>query len=367
MHHHNHIILEKSVRYRKIVDLIVSGNAPALLDFAAKEGNVDDVCDNCDACFDALFHYRLITRFSSGEITTDQIKQEIQSWRYSTLNGEANGGLSGLSELVFERTPATVSSPLIYLDQSVLSIALREDDYFSKLMELKEKNGIQFVYSPSHAEEIAKIEKPDDRSCFFDAISRLTGNMSLQPDAGDLSIKPFFENPRVVVARVDKTRKASEAVEKKKTLKDEDRKLYFSRYDTQESRKSLGNARNIFDSMDDDEFSKLMFMSGFSRKSDFKNIRRHDRIRSAIYALHDAMDFMAYKQDKKDRQQKSSIHDIEHLIYASCCEYFATNDSNLRIRAEEIYRFLGLPILVLGKDDIFSISIPTASAENSSL
>ncbi|WP_345303864.1 hypothetical protein [Lysobacter hankyongensis] len=357
MDHHNDRIRAKSIRYKDIVDAIISGQSPSLTGFAEDDEDLEDFCDNCDACFDAHFYRTLITGFSSGKSSADQVKQDMQRWRYSKLHDEALAGLARLPRLVFARTPATTSAPLAYLDQSIFSIAARESDYFLKLMALK-GTGIGFVHSPSHAEEIAKIAKPEDRSRLIDVISRLTDNMSLQPDTGGRSIKTFLEAPEIVVSRVDNTRKASDAVERMKTLKDEDRALYFRHYDAQDRRRSLGNTKDIFESMDDAEFSRLTHASGFSQKSDFKNMKDHNRIRSAVYALHDAMDLMAYKQDKADRQQRSSVHDIEHLIYASCCRYFATNDSNLKARAEEIYRFMALPVLVLGKDDIFSIATP---------
>lgn len=54
-----------------------------------------------------------------------------------------------------------------------------------------------------------------------------------------------------------------------------------------------------------------------------------------------------YNKDKNQRTTLSGIHDVSHMIYATYCEYFVTNDERLRKRANAIYYYLGKNVKVM--------------------
>lgn len=49
-----------------------------------------------------------------------------------------------------------------------------------------------------------------------------------------------------------------------------------------------------------------------------------------------------YNKDKNQRTTLSGIHDVSHIIYATYCNYFVTDDERLIKRANAIYYYLGI-------------------------
>lgn len=58
-----------------------------------------------------------------------------------------------------------------------------------------------------------------------------------------------------------------------------------------------------------------------------------------------------YYKDQTERTTQSGIHDVTHLIYATYCDFFITNDHRLLCRAKAIYYFLGIDIRVFSFDE----------------
>lgn len=355
--HHNKSILEKAKKSDGLVTRIIDGS---LRKEDIQEHHLSEIhigrafCENCDACFDAAFNLKLIIEFVTGHIDRTNVSKQKQAWRYSFLTDKAIHGLGDLSKLKTDKKLVTISGPICYIDQNILTQAVNDSNFYSLLLELRNKRGIKISCSVSHHEEIYKIINPEERQKFIDTIKSLTDEINLQPNSANDQIDLFFENTSTTLSRIEMTANSSEAVEMLKNLKNEDRRLYFEKYNDLNIRKKLGQASNIFDSLPDNEFSQLIAMScpPGNNKSDFKGLESHSDIRNAIYSLHNAMDLMSFKQDKSERTQRSSAHDIEHLIYGSRCNYFITNDANLRSRAFEIYSFLEFSVQVLPSSDI---------------
>lgn len=358
--YHNDTILQKKDGSEKVVERIIDGSLSRehITDVALTGFHlVEDFCDNCDACFDALYNSKLISNFFLGEIDRQMVAVLRQQWKYSFLTDKAVHGLGDLSRLSVNRKTVVLVGMLCYIDQNILTQAVNREGFLEQLMAAKVKHGLRIIGSVSHFEEIFKISNLEHRDKFAEVLMSLTDGVNLQPCNEDDSIKPFFENASTILSRIDMTAASSEAVEMLKNLKDEDRRLYFEKYNDLDYKKRIGCSSGIFDELTEREFSELVCMSSppGPRKSDFKNLVRHEKIRDAMYSLHNAMDLMSFKQDKSLRTQRSSAHDIEHLIYASQCNYFVTNDANLRQRAIEIYRFLEFPVRVLSLAEISSL------------
>lgn len=79
-----------------------------------------------------------------------------------------------------------------------------------------------------------------------------------------------------------------------------------------------------------------------------------------------------YHRDKTLRTVHSGEYDISHLIYATFCDCFVTQDDHLAYRARAIYDFLGAPVktVLLDKDfqpKPFQRQPPAASAAKPSM
>lgn len=358
--YHNDIMLQRKNSSDEIIERIIDGslNREHVSDIEFTDFYpADEFCDNCDACFDALHNSQLISSFSLGEIDRQMVAVQMQQWRYSFLTDKAVHGLGDLSQLNINRRSVVLTGMLCYIDQNILTQAVNRKEFLEQLMEARIKHGLRVIGSVSHFEEIFKISNLDNRGKFIEVLMSLTDGVNLQPCNEDDRIKPFLESASTTLSRIEMTAASSEAVEMLKNLKDEDRRLHFEKYNDLDYRKRIGCSAGIFDKLTESEFSELVCMSSppGPRKSDFKSLVHHEKIRDAMYSLHNAMDLMSYKQDKSSRTQRSSAHDIEHLIYGSQCDYFVTNDASLRQRAIEIYRFLEFPVRVLSLAEISSL------------
>jgi hypothetical protein len=310
-----------------------------------------EFCMNCDPCHNLMFSLPLLDGLMTGKMTADQVKKNRLAWKYATYADQAMKYLGDVSGLRFNRTPATTSCAIVYLDQNVFSAFTKDDEVKKALRRIKSEGVLQFVYSPSHLEEVNKILVESYRQAFIEAISELTDGKCLQPSSQD-RLDLFTENPTDVLARAAVSPEATDAVERIKTLKEESRELHFPEYNEESHRIALGQRTDVFDALTDEEFSHLMSHSASSRfqKDQFKDLRSHSDIRNAIYALHNGLDLLSFKRETSERTRRSSVHDIEHLIYGSQSQVFVSNDAKLIARARQIYPFLGIGVKVLSLD-----------------
>ncbi|MBN3762025.1 hypothetical protein [Burkholderia sp. Ac-20365] len=345
------------------IDSVVSGLIDAVLESGVgvlygmgdelKRVNIGkgEFCMNCDPCHNLMFSLPLLNDLITGKMTVDQAKENRLAWKYAIYADQAMKHLVDTSELRFNRVPTTTSCAIVYLDQNVFSVFTKDDEVKKTLRRLKSGGILQFVYSPSHLEEINKILEESYRQAFIEAISELTDDKCLQPSSND-QIDLFIENPADVLARAAVSPEATDAVERIKTLKEESRELHFPEYNDESHRIALGQRTDVFDALTDEKFSHLMSHSASSRfqKDQFKNLLSHSDIRNAIYALHNGLDLLSFKRETSERTRRSSVHDIEHLIYGSQSQVFVSNDAKLVARARQIYPFLGIGVKVLSLD-----------------
>jgi hypothetical protein len=312
----------------------------------------DDFCFSCDMCYSLCFNLAVLQDLIDKKVTPLQAKRQLQAYKYATYADQAHNGMGTSTKRRFARTSVQARAELVYLDQNILTAFVNDEAIRTTLLDLKKKGTYQFVYSPSHIEEIHKIKEESNQAPFLDSISQLTDDVSLQPADGD-RISLFKEAPVYPLERVASAPDTTEAVEKMKALKEKDRELYFNEYNENSHRVAIGNSEDVFGALPHEEFSRLMTSSASSRlrKEEFKDLKSHSEILNAIHALHNALDLLSYKREQSERARKSSIHDIEHLIYATRCRVFVSKDGRLVSRARQIYKFLELDISVHTLDE----------------
>lgn len=337
-----------------MLSALISANAEefsqAKTHFDALHSNyTSKLCMNCDACFDYYFHYDILIKLNSGQINIHSARKSMQAWQYVKNSDRAEYSINHPRwERKFNRTSVGTDKKIVYLDQNVISNAAKDNELGKFLENIAGIHGLQFVYSPAHIEEAYKIPKPESKQEFLSFLTQLTGNFSLQPGEKN-TIELFSELPEYPFSRVASSPEAAEAIEANKILKDRDRSIHFPEYNTETHKKEIANFENIFDSLTDAEFRKVIFHSpsGLLSKSSYKNLSSHSSILHAVYTLHAALDLLGYKLDKKERTLRSSAHDIEHLIYGTAVDYFVTADSGLAARARQIYSFMDKHVTVL--------------------
>lgn len=359
-------------KYITHINTLVRNAINAILDNDREKANniyYNEICSikitesifcNCTPCYDLRFNYDLLRKLWISDILPEDAKKALHGKECAKYTGFALESLFAEenTEKEFARIKITTSKIIVYLDQNIFSECVKHEkvkNYFSKM---KNKGNIQFVYSPSHLEEINKITDSEQQQKFLKCITELTENVCLQPFE-DNTISLCIEDPTFPLNRVIQFPNGTDAVEHLKMLNDKSRSLGFPQYDDEEHRKVIGNENAIFHSLSSDDFLKIMSLCNrngriCSGKEEFKNLKFHKEITFAIYSLHDALDILSFRREKSERTLKSSVHDIEHLIYASKSNFFISKDKNLRDRANQIYSFLGFDVTVQNLGDFFN-------------
>ena len=317
-------------------------------------------CMNCTPCYDLRFNYDLLKKLLLSDISPENAKKALHRWECAKHTDFALKSFftQEKTEKEFARIKTTTSKIIVYLDQNIFSKCVKDEEVKNSFFLKKDRGNIQFVYSPSHLEEINKITDSEQQQKFLKCITELTENVCLQPFE-DNTISLCIEDPIFPLIRVSQFPDGTDAVEYLKMLKDKSRSFDFPQYDDEKHRKMIGNENAIFNSLSNDDFLKIMSLcnrSGriCSGKEEFKNLKFHEEINSAIYSLHDALDILSFRREKSARALKSAAHDTEHLIYASKSNFFISEDKNLRDRANQIYSFLGFDIKVQPLNDFLN-------------
>lgn len=66
-----------------------------------------------------------------------------------------------------------------------------------------------------------------------------------------------------------------------------------------------------------------------------------------IEFLHNILGKCGYNRDNKERTSISGIHDVQHSIYATYCDYFISEDKAFSKRTNAIYSYLGIESKVI--------------------
>lgn len=310
---------------------------------------------NCEPCLDYVLYCSLLTKFVNNDISIKDLEIQISSCETLKLQ----------QELIFKYPEGSIdkiggsrnfktNNDIIYLDQNIISEFRRDRDFSDFVLSIKEKP-FQFVYSPSHIEEVFKIEEENKRDVFLKAIRKITDDaLIVRSDSGYILAK---EDPIFSLDRIKSFDGTTQIVENIKVISIQDRSRFLEKYNSDKHRKVIGGKESIFMDLSDKDFSELMKFSHtytYKEKKDFKNVKKSTDRMHAIYTLSYALDLLAYKIDKSLRTKKSSVHDIEHLIYASHANFFVTKDKNFLLRAKQIYSFLELDVAVYSQPDFIS-------------
>ena len=94
----------------------------------------------------------------------------------------------------------------------------------------------------------------------------------------------------------------------------------------------------------------------YTKKSSFKNLQNDiDKFMYVVELISDFLDVIQYHAMKFDNKSiRARMFDIGHIIYASYCDYFITNDKKLIFKARSIYSNLKIDTKVCKPEEFFS-------------
>lgn len=312
-------------------------------------------CFECIHCCDYLFYKELLVKYFNGDMSKKILDSELAKRNMEKLFNEIFTHYPNDNENIpSNRENFKGDKEKIYLDQNIISMCVNDKNFKEYILFLKNKN-YQFIYSPSHIEEIFKIKQKEDQEHFMNSIREITDNILCVKHGLDYIF--VREDPVYSIKRIELYNGTTQAIEECKIITSKDRDRYLEKYNIRKHKIDLGKKEekdDILNDLNDEDFSELMTYSytyKFKVKNDFKNIKSGNDFLHAIYTLSHALELLGYKIDKGERVIKSGVHDIEHLIYGAYSNYFVTNDDNFRLRAHQIYKFLGIKTKILNRKE----------------
>ena len=280
-------------------------------------------------------YIELIHKFEEKEIDTQQLKEQLHEYRLVAIGEDILDCMQNLpTEKDFNIAPYTPSKKTIYVDFNTLG---KIEDELKNNQFIFDKDNYEFIYSPNHLEEVYRMQIDDYRDARIHSITVLTNNNLILPLHKKLSF--YTEDPNYSYRRVTSNLRISELVEEKRKLDVERKNIFFP--ENKNRSKTINNAVDVFEEIPKE---RITF-----KTENFKNL---DELRNCIYSMYQLFDDFGYFVDKKERTVKSSAYDIEHVIYATKCDFFVTDDKNCFKRAEQIFRKIKCNTKVLKYDEL---------------
>ena len=272
---------------------------------------------------------------------------------------------------------------LIYLDFGVYQLYESNEVFRTKLDTYAKMDKIQFVYSPTHMEEVCRMDNSEFERKRCDNISKICGDYEVLP-VNDGYLKILAEPVDVCFYRAKKLQNLNQYAEESECAKFEAmeeqtyRLLKWDEKEMERRRKEISALTSIqlFDpkneTIDNKSLNRIFRCICGSQvslekyKDYIKKGRPFPEIREAIRLLYTLMNALGYHRNKIEKRTKfthqalyptydrkfyrtirSGFYDVDHLCYASKCGYFVTCDYALSLQAIEIYRYLGCETKVI--------------------
>ena len=251
----------------------------------------------------------LIKNLEDKIINKQELNEQLHEYRLAAVCGDM---LDCMQDWPTKKT--------IYADFNTLG---KIEEELKNNLFIFDKDKFEFIYSPNHLEEVYRMNVDEYRDMRIHTITVLTRNNLILPLSNELSFNT--EDPSYSYNRVIRNLKISDLAEEKRELDVEKRKIYLP--ENKNLSKTINNALDVFTVIPSERIN--------FKTEKFKNL---EELRNCIYSMYQLFDDYGYYVDKKKRTIKSSAYDIEHLIYATKCDYFVTDDKNCFKRAEQIFR-----------------------------
>jgi len=266
---------------------------------------------------------------------------------------------------------------LVYLDFCVYQVYENNEIFRTRLDTYAEMNEIQFVYSPTHMEEVCRMGDSAYESKRRESVSKICGDHEVLPVQDGL-LKIVTEPVDICFARAKKLQDMNGCAEESEcarfeALEEQTCKLFgWDKKEVDKRKKAISALTSIelFDPENETIDNKTLnqIFCGvcgsqvlLERFKDYGiKERTFSEIREAVRLLYMLMNALGYKKNKIEKRTqfthealyptydrkfyrtiRSGFYDVDHLCYASECDYFVTCDQTLSLQAKEIYRYLG--------------------------
>lgn len=250
---------------------------------------------------------------------------------------------------------------LAYLDYGVID---KYEKYRDKLENIKYRNNIKFIYSPTHAEELIRREKTlsankDSIYKYYSSLKETTNELIILPD-------PIFKK-RVIGKEAISSVKKRIDYEELKIIDILTIIIYHKEYEEIHNyikQKQLNIDINNMDSLDEifekyDILKNIFESKNITKQQNIEEVREqikkdeidYQYLDNIVFAILTFFNSIKYKTDLKNQKIISSYSDHCHIHMASNLKFLITEDSKLAIKAKAVYEYLGIKTEVINIKD----------------
>lgn len=266
---------------------------------------------------------------------------------------------------------------LVYMDFGIYQLYESNEVFRTQLDNYAKIEEIQFVYSPTHMEEVCRMGNSTFENKRRENVSKICSNCEVLPDQ-DGRLKILTEPVDICFFRAKKLQNLNQYAEESEcatfeVLEEKTcRLLTWDEKEAEKRRKEISalTSTQLFDPNNEviaNESLNIVFHLICDSQvpiEDFKDFCKKERtfseIREAVRLLYLLMNALGYHRNKIEKRTKftykafyptydrefyrtirSGFYDVDHICYASKCNYFVTCDYTLSSQAREIYRYLG--------------------------
>lgn len=266
---------------------------------------------------------------------------------------------------------------LVYLDFGVYQLYEDNEIFRTGLDTYAEMDDLQFVYSPTHMEEVCRMGDSVFESRRRENISQICSDCEILP-VGNGCLKILEEPIDTCFSRAKKYEVLNRIAEELEcasfeSMEEQTCRLFgCDEKEMEKRRKTISGLTSIqlFDpeneTIDNKSLNRIFYEICGAQVlvEKFKDYSKTERtffeIREAVRLIYMLMNALGYHRNKIEKRTnfthkafyptydrkfyrtiRSGFYDVDHLCYASKCDYFVTCDFALSLQAIEIYRYLG--------------------------
>lgn len=339
-----------------------------------------DECPNEAGWLELIKSVQLLRRYLETK-DRKELQISLNDWN----RARANDNILNIGVKTTSRDFQTKDIPLCVLEKKTLVYVdfgvyqLYEDNavFHTQLDHYAGMDEIQFVYSPTHMEEVCRMGNSIFESKRRESISKICGNCEVLPVQGGC-LKILTESVEVCFDRAKKLQVLNQYAEESEcatfeALEEKTRELLgWDEKEAEKRRKEISTltSTQLFDpkdeTIDNESLNRVFYGICGSQfpvevfKDYCKKERTFSEIREAVRLLFILMNAIGYHRNKIEKRTKftykafypiydrefyrtirSGFYDVDHICYASKCNHFVTCDCILSSQAREIYRYLG--------------------------
>ncbi|NRF95827.1 hypothetical protein HQN89_34000 [Paenibacillus frigoriresistens] len=306
-------------------------------------GGIEKPCLECDACMTFVETQRIVYGYLFDGKDRQWVEENTQYVRKARGQDRILRHLHSIqtTQADYNRSAYEPNHKmLVYLDHNILDKYHKDDEVRSRLT--PGNVVVQYVYSPSHLEEIKRMKDEEEEQRVLETIREVTSTLFIS-NFEDSELSLAYEDPYYGWSRVLKNGEVAQDVEAYRVITTDDRKIFYPEHTDENYLRELTMEQvsahpKVIGVCEQFERYELLDENG--------RVKNYTYVHQAIHSMVRTLDNIGYKTDKK-RAILSSAHDIEHMIYATGTDIFVTMDGKFRERAQFIYKKFGISTTVM--------------------